>query len=258
MADSKSKNTVRLIEGQGVMSSLWENNRMRVWKIEGQLVDVKMGAREPEGLNYSFYSAFRPNAKQRGTMFGAPQFGENYNTFHGAIRYEALTFLTRHGKQVLIEDVLAIDKFQEFIYLTNWCTLYLLSGKMPGETNLLFALETESDQLEDLDGIGSMGEKFMTSIQRQLKFVAMPTAFSIVVFCAIILPMFASFFGGIAYVAFGLICAFLIPLAVFGITVIKKKLKLFPSKAILKSILQQEGFSLQTFPTNGSRPNEYH
>jgi hypothetical protein len=82
------------------MSSLWENNRMRVWKTEGRLADIRIGAYEPDGLSYNFYSAFRSNAKQRGTMFGCPGFGGHYNTFHGAIRYDTLTLSNPQGTRI--------------------------------------------------------------------------------------------------------------------------------------------------------------
>jgi hypothetical protein len=96
-------------------------------------------------------------------MFGCPGFGEHYITFHGAIRYDALTLSNPQGKQISLKDVIVIKKFQQCIYLSNWCTFYLLSGKNHDESNLVFALETEDHQLDDLAGIGSMGEILMSS-----------------------------------------------------------------------------------------------
>jgi hypothetical protein len=102
------------------MLSLWENNRMRVWKVEGWVVDVRIGVYESEGINYSFYSAFRPRAKQRGTMFGCPGLGEYHKTFQGAMRYDKLTRATHEGKQLHLKDVIAIKKFQPFIFTKNF------------------------------------------------------------------------------------------------------------------------------------------
>jgi hypothetical protein len=218
---------------------------MQVCKIEGQLADIRIGAHEPDDLNYNFYSAFRSNAKQRGTMFGCPGFGEYYNTFNGAIRYDTLTLFAPHGEKLLLKDVIAIKKFQPFIYLSNRCTFYLLSGRNSGESKLIFALKTKNHQLDDLAGIGSMGEILMSSIRRQLKLVAIPTVLSIVLFCAIMLPIVASVLGGAVYVGFGIICSFIIPLFVLGLAALKKKIKVFPTKAVLKNILQHEGFTLR-------------
>jgi biotin transporter BioY len=78
-----------------------------------------------------------------------------------------------------------------------------------------------------------------------MKFLAIPSGLSIVLFCAMTLPVIASVFGGIVYVGFGFICAFMIPLFVLGMAALKKKLKIFPSKAVLSSILQQEGVVLK-------------
>jgi hypothetical protein len=225
------------------MLSLWENNRMRVWKVEGRVVDARIGAHEPEGINYSFYSAFRPRAKQRGTMFGCPGLGEYHKAFHGSVRYDTLTLVTHEGKQLRLKDVIAIKKFQPFIYTGNPCALYLLSGKGSNESNMIFALETENNQVEDLAGIGSMGEIVMSSVRRQIKVIAIPAAFSMGLFCAMILPMVASILGGIVYLGFGIICAFMMPLIFIGVTVIKKDLQLYPSNAVLQKILQQEGFT---------------
>jgi hypothetical protein len=99
--------------------------------------------------------------------------------------------------------------------------------------------------LEDLAGIGSMGESLMSSIRRQLKFVAFPAGLSIVLFCAIILPMVASLLGGIVYVGFGIICALIIPLFMLGLVALKKNINVFPTKTGLKNILQHEGFALK-------------
>jgi hypothetical protein len=110
---------------------------------------------------------------------------------------------------------------------------------------LIFALETGNHQLEDLAGIGSMGEILMSSVRRQLKIIAFPTALSLILFCAITLPIVASVLGGIVYVGFGIICSFMIPLIVLGLVALKKKLKLFPPMTVLKNILQHEGFTLR-------------
>jgi hypothetical protein len=99
--------------------------------------------------------------------------------------------------------------------------------------------------LEDLDGIGSMGEVLMSSIRRQLKLIAIPTALSIVLFCVIALPILASILGGIVYVGFGIICSLMIPLCAIGLAALMRKLKLFPSNPVLKNILKHEGFTLQ-------------
>lgn len=52
------------------MSSLWENNRMRVWKIEGRLTDIRIGAREPLGMG-----GRRMSAHKISTLFCVLQFG---------------------------------------------------------------------------------------------------------------------------------------------------------------------------------------
>ncbi|MGD9220584.1 MAG: hypothetical protein PVH01_14910 [Desulfobacterales bacterium] len=225
------------------MLSLWENSRMRVWKVEGRVANFRVGAHEPEGINYSFYSAFRPRAKQRGTMFGCPGLGEYHRTFHGAVRYDTLTLVTHEGKQLLLKDVIAIKKFQPFIYTGNRCALYLLSGKDSNESTMIFALETGNNQVDDLAGIGSMGEILMSSVRRQIKIIAIPAAFSIGLFCAMILPTVASILGGIVYLGFGIICAFMTPFIFIGVTVLKKNLQFYPSNAVLQKILQQEGFT---------------
>jgi hypothetical protein len=143
-----------------------------------------------------------------------------------------------------LKNVIAIKKFQPFIYGGNQCTLYLLSGKNSGESTLIYALKTETHQLEDLAGIGSMSKTCMASIRRQLKYTAITASSSILLFCAVMLPLMASVLGGIVYIGFGFICAFMIPLLVVGMAVLKKKLELFPSKSILENILQQDGFIL--------------
>jgi hypothetical protein len=238
------------------MSPLWENNRMRVWKVAGCFVNLKVGEYEPEGFNYSFYSAFRPRAKQRGVLCGAPAFGEYHKTFHGSIRYDTLTVSTDGGEQLVVEDVIAIKKFQPYIYPGNRCTLYLLSAKNPGEATLIIALDTNGDRLEDLSGIGSIGDIMMASIRRQLKFIVIPAALSFVLFCVMMLSIIASIFGGFAYVAFGIICAILVLLSILGISIFKKFIDIYPSRALLRNLLQQEGFTfdkdIHSLPLPGS------
>jgi hypothetical protein len=102
-----------------------------------------------------------------------------------------------------------------------------------GESKLIFALETENHHMEDLAGTGSMGEILLSSIQRQLKLIAIPAAFSVVLFCAIALPIIANVLGGIVYVGFGIICSVMIPLFTIGLAALKKKLKLFPMYVFL-------------------------
>ena len=105
------------------------------------------------------------------------------------------------------------------------------------ENNRMQVWKINGRLLEDLEGVGSMGEILMSSIRRQLKLIAIPTALSIVFFCVIALPILASVLGGIVYVGFGIICFFMIPLCAIGLAALKRKLKLFPSKTVLKNIL---------------------
>lgn len=230
-----------------MMTSLWESSRMRLWKTTGRLTDIRVGAREPEGLNYTSYSAFRPKSKQRGTLLGSPGFGEYHKTFHGAIRYETLTLTDPQGERQIIADVAAIKKFQQALFAGTDCTLYLLSGKSPGEATLIIAMTTENKQLDDIGGIGSLGEKLMSSFRRQLKIIAIPSILSIGLFCAMILPAVAGVVGPVVYVGFGLIAVFMLSMLVIVLLVLKSKLNVYPSRAVLAGILQQEGFTRSAF-----------
>lgn len=43
-------------------SSLWENEKIRVWNVEGTLSDLWIRTKEPECIDYSFYSVFSPES----------------------------------------------------------------------------------------------------------------------------------------------------------------------------------------------------
>jgi len=45
-------------------NTLWENEKIRVWMIEGALSGLEEGLREPEGVDYSLRRGFGPKGLQ--------------------------------------------------------------------------------------------------------------------------------------------------------------------------------------------------
>jgi hypothetical protein len=230
---------------------LWQNKKLYVWKVEGTITNLVAGHREPEDIQYRIYSAFRPRAKQRGTMYGNPSFFENYDTFYGSIRYNTISIETKSGDRMRLKDVIVTKKFQAMIAIGSTCELYLISAYRSGEGTLLFALRANGTQIEDLNGVGSLVESMQASIMRQLKFMIVPVIVSLIVFGSIGLFTVSSLQENIPdfplkpIIAILTIGTFLfIVSAGAGMSIMKKKLQVFPSRSALKNILVREGFSL--------------
>jgi hypothetical protein len=230
---------------------LWQNKKLYVWKIEGTITNLVVGNKEPEDINYYIYSAFRPRAKQRGTMYGNPSFFENYDTFYGSIRYDTISMKTRNDHHVTLQDVIVIRKFQTMIAIGSTYEIYLISAHRSGEGTLLFALRANSTQIADLEGIGSLVETMQASITRQLKFIMVPVIISFIFFGSFAFSIIASLEDNISdfpYIPITtfivIVVLFFVALAFAGTAFLKKKIQIFPSKAVLKKILIQEGFHL--------------
>lgn len=230
---------------------LWQNKILYVWKVEGTITNLAIGQREPEDVSCHLYSAFRSRAKQRGNMYGNPSFFENHDTFYGSIRYDTISIETKSGDRMRLKDVIVTKKFQTMIAIGSMCEIYLISAYRAHEGTLIFALRANGTQIEDLNGVGSLVETVQASTMRQMKFMIVPVIVSLIVFGSIGLFTVSSLQENIPdfplkpIIAILTIGTFLfIVSAGAGMSIMKKKLQVFPSRSALKNILVREGFYL--------------
>ena len=226
------------------MDTLWRNARTRVFRLKGQLQSTSLRAIEPDNLDYQSYSIFRPNQKNRGTLYGSPSSLETYNTFHGAAHYEVMSFVDESGETHILRDVIVIKKFQPYVKINRSYTIYCISDISGRESKLMFALRHGRVEKEDLDGVGSIIDNALSSMKRQLSLVAIPSILSILLFSLIVLKMVASVLGPVVYLLFALIIVVLAVFLAVGLLVVKNKLQAFPSRDVLAEILETEGFTL--------------
>jgi hypothetical protein len=226
------------------MDTLWRNARTRVFRLKGRLQSTSLRAIEPDNLDYRSYSIFRPNQKNRGTLYGSPSSLEKYNTFHGAAHYEVMSFVDESGETHILHDVIVIKKFQPYVKINRSYTIYCISDISGRESKLMFALRHGRVEKEDLDGVGSIIDNALSSMKRQLSLVAIPSILSILLFSLIVLKMVASVLGPAVYVLFALIIGILAVFLAVGLLVVKNKLQAFPSRDVLAEILETEGFTL--------------
>ena len=226
------------------MQTLWKSARTRVFRLDGRLQSTSLNAIEPDNLDYRSYSIFRPDQKNRGTLYGSPSSLETYKTFYGAAHYEVMSFVDESDETHTLRDVIVVEKFQPYIKINHSYTIYCISDVAGRESKLMFALRHGRVEKEDLDGIGSIIDKALSSIKRQLSVVAIPSILSVLLFSLVVLKMVAEILGPVVYLLFAFIMAVLAVFLAGGLLVVKKKLQVFPSRSILADILTREGFSL--------------
>lgn len=226
------------------MQTLWSNRKARIFMIEGRLKSTTLRTTEPDGLDYSCFSIFQPRSKRRGTMYGNPSSLETYGTFYGAAMYDNLILESESGVTEVLPEVIVIEKFQPFIKVNHFITLYGISDAAGRESNLLFALKSGRVEKEDLDGVGSLTDTAMSSLKRQLTLIAVPSILSILLFSTVVLSMLAGVLGSVVYVLAAIMFILLGIFMVGGLILLKKNLQVFPSRKILADILRRNGFKL--------------
>jgi hypothetical protein len=225
-----------------VKRTLWENRKVRVWRAEGRLSDLVIDYVEPEGIDYNLFIGIGSHSYRRGTLYGNPSSFETYDDFYGSKRYRRVVVNGPDGAQLILNDVIVVKKFQNAFREGTDCSLYLISSKEPGEAIMVFAMGTNSESIADLEGIGSMIDRAMASFKRQAKIIAIPAVFSIGLFLVFTAVALGSLFGGVIWLAMGVIAFPIILFLFLGMLVIKSKLKVFPSRAVLADILVRDGF----------------
>ncbi|MBN1446201.1 MAG: hypothetical protein JW957_08885 [Candidatus Omnitrophica bacterium] len=220
---------------------LWENSKLRIWKIEGVVSGMSIGFTEPEGVDY--YLRVGRNKIRRGTMLGNPSFLQTHDTFYGAAHYKTVDIKTKEGSSLSVSNVTAVKKFQKFISKGNRCTLYMLSPKNDSAGNtIIFAVKAGNEQVHDIDGLCSMTDILQAGIKRQILMIAVPVVISITLFSAIPFFSFGNSFLPF-FIFFLLFVAVICAAGVFLLGVIIRNSG-FPSKAIFEEILRTEGMHL--------------
>lgn len=224
--------------------TLWENEQTRVWMVEGTPSNLNIEFIEPEGIDYDLRVGFGRKAYRRGAMYGNTFFNETHDTFYGSVKYNRITLTNKYRQDVTMPDVIAIKKFQRFLYVSNMCSLYLISAKTTGESTLILALKTKDHLVHDLEGVGSLVDTAVTSLKKQIKFSGIPAIFSAGFIFTFIVVAMGSLFGKLVIFGSGLIFPLLLPFFIAGGILFKKKLYQYPTKNILADILKKEGFTV--------------
>ena len=179
-------------------------------------------------------------------MYGNPSFFDTHHTFYGAVHYEKVLLELEESKVVSLRDVVAIRKFQSFFTQGKKCTIYLLNpkGNSAGD-NLVFAISTTDEQQHDIDGICSMAKHLEAGLSHQLRLIVIPVGISLLIFFMIGLSLPWPFFAKqILIITIILLVAFFIATLLVGRTILKKKLRTFPSRKLFIDILRKNGWQL--------------
>jgi len=221
--------------------ALWENQYVRILRVEGTICSVNIAFREPEGIDY-YWQVGRHTAR-RGTMYGNSSFFDTHNTFHGAVHFKKVLLLSEEGIVVSLRNVVAIRKFHSFFTHGKKCTIYLLNpkGNSSGD-NLVFAVSTADEQKHDIDGICSMAEHLEAGLSRQFRLIIIPVVLSLIFFFIMGLSLLGPFFGRqVLMIPMLLLVSFFVVVFLAAQAILKKKLKMFPSREIFVHVLRMDG-----------------
>jgi membrane protein YdbS with pleckstrin-like domain len=93
-----------------------------------------------------------------------------------------------------------------------------------------------------------MVDTAVSSLKRQLKYLAIPVVLSSCFIFGLIAAFVGAFFGIAGVLGIGFVLFLMLPVLIMGPYFFKRRLYQFPSREVLRDVLEQEGFSVSPNP----------